>query len=182
MKHGPVGAREALGCAGLCPSAVGLTVSLRAGPGAWASVLRQGRASGSFAASEVQRVLQQSCSWSWALSWTGEGSGHSGPLTSSLSGSPSPTPAAGDRLVCGLPDASVLASCLASLRGPASPTAGAWVLRPPRPALLLCGPGTLGVMPAPLQSVLPGLGVPVPRAVQGGLASQLCLPCPWLEG
>lgn len=129
MKHGPGGAREALGCAGLCPSPVGLTVSLQAGPGAWASVLCQGRASWSFPANEVQRGLQQSCSWLWALSWTGEGSGHSGPLTSSLSGSPSPTPVAGDRLVCGLPDASILASCLASLRDPASPHA--WSVGPP---------------------------------------------------
>lgn len=128
MKRGPVGAQEALGCAGLCVQAQ-LASLLACGPAREPGrlVLRQRRASWSFAANEVQRGLQQSCSWSRALSWTAEGSGHSGPLTSSLSGSPSLIPAEGDLLACGLLDASVLASHLASLRGRLC----SWSLGPP---------------------------------------------------
>ena len=117
---------------------------------------------GSFAANEVQCGLQHLCSCSWALSWTGEGPGHSGPL----SGSSSPVPGAGDLPVCGLLDASVLASCLAPLHGLTS-TTGVWVLRPPCPR---CFSAHLVLLP----SLLPGLSVPVPCAVQGGLDSPLC--------
>lgn len=173
------GAREALGVQGLCPSPVGLTVSLQAVPGAWAPVLCQGRSSWSFPANEVQCGLQQSCSWLWAPAgqaglWAlraADQQSERQPLTDPCCGRPS-----------GVwpPDASILASCLASLRDQASPHA--WSVGPPASVQrCFCGPGALGVMPAPLQSVLPGLGpwVHVPSRV----ALPLCCarPAPGLK-